>query len=396
MDYVNVDVGFVGSIVLIFLGVFFIVCGCIDLLAINYDFIVNFDDGICIYFFGCGDFFYDLGGLGGQYFNQENMIIIICLDIFGDLVEVIFSIFDFEGFFDDLIIYDGLNISFLIIGIFSNNSLGIVIFSYFFGCLIFVFDSDFSGIGNGWVVFVDCVQFCILLLFLIVILVQVCQGESVMFLVVVCFGGMICWYISFIGGSLIVSGLVYNIFVFNNNIIYYVVCDIGDCVLDCVVVFVIVVFLVMFFFIFIGLFCQGVFLLLLLNVQDGVLGIWSGIGVNVGIFILFINGVFVLIFIFLLGECVLFVVLVVEVFQNFVFDIIGLDVICDGNFEFLSVFGNFVSYFWNINDVIQIILIFSLGIYFVIVMIQFGNCIGEFFFMVGESFVFVLMISGDF
>ncbi|WP_282779008.1 gliding motility-associated C-terminal domain-containing protein [Phaeodactylibacter xiamenensis] len=394
-DHANVDVGFAGSIAPIFPGVPPTVCGCTDPLATNYDPTANFDDGTCIYPPGCGDFFYDSGGPGGQYSNQENTVTTICPDIPGDLVEVTFNVFDLEGPFDDLTIYDGPNTSSPIIGTFSNNSPGIVTSSHPSGCLTFVFDSDFSGTGNGWAAFVDCVQPCIPPPPPIVTPVQVCQGESAMLSAAACPGGTIRWYTSPTGGSPIASGPVYNTPVLNNNTTYYVACDIGDCASDRAAVPVTVVPPVTPSLIPIGPFCQGAPPLLLSNVQDGVLGTWSGTGVNAGTFTPSINGIFALTFTPSPGECALPAVLVVEVLQNPVPDITGPDAICDGNPEFLSVSGNFASYLWNTNDVTQTIPIFSPGTYSVTVTTQPGNCIGESSFTVGESPAPAPTISGD-
>lgn len=394
-DHANVDVGFAGSIAPIFPGVPPTVCGCTDPLATNYDPTANFDDGTCIYPPGCGDFFYDSGGPGGQYSNQENTVTTICPDIPGDLVEVTFNVFDLEGPFDDLTIYDGPNTSSPIIGTFSNNSPGTVTSSHPSGCLTFVFDSDFSGTGNGWAAFVDCVQPCIPPAPPIASPVQVCQGESAMLSAAACPGGTIRWYTSPTGGSPIASGPVYNTPVLNNNTTYYVACDIGDCASDRSAVAVTVTPPVTPSLMPIGPFCQGAPPLLLSNVQDGVLGTWSGTGVNAGTFTPSIVGIFALTFTPSPGECALPAVLVVEVLQNPVPEITGPDAICDGNPEFLSVSGNFASYLWNTNDVTQTIPIFGPGTYAVTVTSQPGNCIGESSFTVGESPAPAPTISGE-
>ncbi|MEQ8705901.1 MAG: gliding motility-associated C-terminal domain-containing protein [Phaeodactylibacter sp.] len=395
-DHANVDVGFAGSIAPIFPGVPPTVCGCTDPLATNYDPTANFDDGTCIYPPGCGDFFYDSGGPNGPYQNQENTVTTICPDIPGDLVEVTFSVFDLENVFDDLTIYDGPNTGSPVIGSYSgNNNPGTVTSSHPSGCLTFVFDSDFSGTDPGWVAFVDCVQPCIPPGPPVATPVTVCQGESAALSAAPCAGGTIRWYTSPSGGNPIASGPVYNTPVLNANTTYYVACDIGDCASDRTAVAVTVTPPVTPALMPIGPFCQGAPSVLLSNVQDGVLGTWSGPGVNSGLFTPSNVGIVALTFTPAPGECAEPAVLVVETLQNPVPDITGPDAICDGNPEFLTASGNFASYLWNTGETTQAIPIFGPGTYSVTVTTQPGNCIGESSFTVSESPAPVPVISGD-
>lgn len=395
-DHANVDVGFAGSIAPIFPGVPPTVCGCTDPLATNYDPSANFDDGTCVYPPGCGDFFYDSGGPGGPYQNQEDIITTICPDIPGDLVEVTFSVFDLESSFDDLTIYNGPNTSSPAIGTYSgNNNPGTVTSSHPSGCLTFVFDSDFSGTDVGWAAFVDCVQPCVPPAPPVATPAIICQGESASLSAAPCIGGTIRWYTGPSGGSPIASGPVYNTPVLNTTTTYYVACDIGDCASDRAAVTVQVNAPVTPALTPIGPFCQGAPPELLSNVQDGVLGTWSGPGVNAGFFTPSFAGPVALTFTPVPGECANPAILVVEVIPNPVPGIDGPDAICDGNTEFLTVTGNFASYLWNTSETTQTIPIFGPGTYSVTVTAQPGNCIGEASFTVDESPAPMPSVSGD-
>jgi len=395
-DHANVDVGFAGSISPIFPGIPPTVCGCTDPLATNYDPSANFDNGTCVYPPGCGDFFYDSGGPGGPYQNQEDIITTICPDIPGDLVEVTFSVFDLESNFDDLTIYNGPNTSSPAIGSYSgNNNPGTITSSHPSGCLTFVFDSDFSGTDVGWAAFVDCVQPCVPPAPPVATPAIICQGESASLSAAPCTGGTIRWYTGPSGGSPIASGPVYTTPVLNTTTTYYVACDIGDCASDRAAVTVQVTAPVTPALAPIGPFCQGAPPELLSNVQDGVLGTWSGPGVNAGFFTPSFAGPVALTFTPAPGECANPAILAVEVIPNPVPDIDGPDAICDGNTEFLTVTANFASYLWNTNETTQTIPVFGSGTYSVTVTAQPGNCIGEASFTVNESPAPMPSVSGD-
>lgn len=102
----------------------------------------------------CSGTFYDSGGAGGTYSNNQSLIYTICSNA-GNCVRVNFSSFDLESGWDYLTIYDGPNTSSPIIGNYTGlTSPGTVTSTS--GCLTFWFTSDGSVTNSGWAATVSC------------------------------------------------------------------------------------------------------------------------------------------------------------------------------------------------------------------------------------------------
>jgi hypothetical protein len=108
----------------------------------------------------CGDPFYDSGGIGGNYSNNELETTTIFPDTPGDAVTVTFSAFDLESCCDDLNVYDGPDATYPLIGTFSGaGTPGPFTSSDASGALTFVFISDSSVTDPGWEAIVSCAPY---------------------------------------------------------------------------------------------------------------------------------------------------------------------------------------------------------------------------------------------
>lgn len=123
---------------------------------------------------GCGGNFYDSGGVGGNYSNNENKTTTIYPDNSGDVVSVSFTAFDTEQGWDGLMIYDGPDASYPVIssgstynrstcpngawtGIGTYSAEGLTFTSSDpSGALTFVFTSDASVNYSGWEASISC------------------------------------------------------------------------------------------------------------------------------------------------------------------------------------------------------------------------------------------------
>ncbi|HLP63230.1 fibronectin type III domain-containing protein [Flavobacterium sp.] len=104
----------------------------------------------------CGGTFTDPGGANGNYANGANVTTTIC-PTGTDLVTVSFTAFQLENNFDFLRVYDGPDASFPQIGNFTGNAIpNDITSSAPGGCLTFVFTSDGSVTGTGWIANVIC------------------------------------------------------------------------------------------------------------------------------------------------------------------------------------------------------------------------------------------------
>ncbi|SRX55619.1 T9SS type A sorting domain-containing protein [Aequorivita sp. CIP111184] len=147
----------------------------------NYDFYVVADcntDGLSQYAGpitfatppACGGKFYDTGGPGGDYQNDENVTTTINPANAGEQVTVTFTAFDVESSWDALYVYDGPDASFPIIssgnpatnsgfpagGYYGTTIPGPFVSSDPSGALTFVFRSDSSVPRTGWEADVTC------------------------------------------------------------------------------------------------------------------------------------------------------------------------------------------------------------------------------------------------
>ncbi|MFN5324905.1 MAG: CUB domain-containing protein, partial [Bacteroidota bacterium] len=104
----------------------------------------------------CGGTFYDSGGAGGAYGNNQTLTQTICSSTPGQCVSLNFSSFDLESGFDFLTIYNGPNTSSPLIGTFTGTtSPGTVTATS--GCLTLVFTSDVIITSPGFAASISCV-----------------------------------------------------------------------------------------------------------------------------------------------------------------------------------------------------------------------------------------------
>jgi hypothetical protein len=103
----------------------------------------------------CSGNFFDTGGAGGNYANNESITHSICSSS-GNCVRVNFTAFNTEAGFDVLTIYDGPTIGSPLIGTYSGATLPGAITSST-GCLTFRFVSDGSVASSGWQASISCV-----------------------------------------------------------------------------------------------------------------------------------------------------------------------------------------------------------------------------------------------
>ncbi|MEH6535564.1 MAG: T9SS type A sorting domain-containing protein [Psychroserpens sp.] len=107
------------------------------------------------------DLFFDSGGLGGNYSNNENYVSTICPEVSGESITVDFLSFNTQLNVDVLTIYDGDNTSAPIIGSYAGgggSGPGTVTASQSnpSGCLTFQFVSNETGITAGWEAVISC------------------------------------------------------------------------------------------------------------------------------------------------------------------------------------------------------------------------------------------------
>ncbi|MDX1652294.1 MAG: proprotein convertase P-domain-containing protein, partial [Brumimicrobium sp.] len=111
----------------------------------------------------CSGTFYDSGGNGGNYGNNQLFTFTICPSTPGAFATVNFTFFDIENNWDFLTIYDGNNTGAPSLGTYTGTTgPGFVAAtaSNASGCLTFVFDSDGSVTDAGWAATIGCTQPC--------------------------------------------------------------------------------------------------------------------------------------------------------------------------------------------------------------------------------------------
>lgn len=104
----------------------------------------------------CGGTFYDSGGSGGNYANNENYTISFCSNASTCIVAT-FTAFRTQGGNDILTVYDGPNNTYPVLGTFSGSTLPPALTSSS-GCLTFKFVSNGSNTRSGWAVTLSCVS----------------------------------------------------------------------------------------------------------------------------------------------------------------------------------------------------------------------------------------------
>ncbi|HLG35518.1 MAG TPA: T9SS type A sorting domain-containing protein [Bacteroidia bacterium] len=108
----------------------------------------------------CHGIFYDSGGAGGNYSNNENGVLTICPDTAGQYVSVSITSFATEAAFDVLSVYNGTSITSPILAPspLSGNltCLSPLTSSDTSGCLTFRFITNGSNTQSGWIGNVGC------------------------------------------------------------------------------------------------------------------------------------------------------------------------------------------------------------------------------------------------
>ena len=107
---------------------------------------------------GCTGTIFDSGGAAADYSNDDLITETYCSDM-GNQILITFTSFDIEENFDFLFIYDGMDDTAPILGVFTGTvSPGSVVSSS--GCLTFVFDADGTGTAPGYEAMISCVEDC--------------------------------------------------------------------------------------------------------------------------------------------------------------------------------------------------------------------------------------------
>lgn len=104
----------------------------------------------------CSGTFYDTGGSGGNYGNNQSITTTICSNA-GNCVQLAFTSFTLESSYDYMYIYDGPSTGSTLIGTYTGSSSpGTVVSST--GCLTIRFTSDGSVTYGGWAATISCVS----------------------------------------------------------------------------------------------------------------------------------------------------------------------------------------------------------------------------------------------
>ena len=110
----------------------------------------------------CSGTFYDSGGSGGDYSNDETYQVTFCSDQAGSQIQLVFNEFETESCCDHMNIYEGIGTGGQVIvsGASGNSLLNAVIESQGSGCLTIVFESDGSVTDPGWAANISCTFPC--------------------------------------------------------------------------------------------------------------------------------------------------------------------------------------------------------------------------------------------
>lgn len=103
----------------------------------------------------CGGTFYDSGGIGGNYNNNENCVVTFCAPA-GQYISFDFTSFITESFFDELSVYNGPSVASPLMGTYSGSTGPGVVTSTLGGCITFEFTSDGSTKKAGWEASITC------------------------------------------------------------------------------------------------------------------------------------------------------------------------------------------------------------------------------------------------
>ncbi|HEX5002465.1 MAG TPA: PKD domain-containing protein [Bacteroidia bacterium] len=104
----------------------------------------------------CGGNFYDSGGNGGAYGNNENVVMTFCSNSAGNCIRLTFSQFNIESGYDFLTVYNGPNTASPVLGVYTGTAIPPVLTATT-GCLTVQFTSDLVITAAGWAATLSCV-----------------------------------------------------------------------------------------------------------------------------------------------------------------------------------------------------------------------------------------------
>uniref|UniRef100_UPI00404A8612 PKD domain-containing protein n=1 Tax=Flavobacterium sp. TaxID=239 RepID=UPI00404A8612 len=141
----------------------------------------------------CSGTFFDSGGAGGSYSNNQNLTMTFCPSTPGSAISIDFTSFNTELNADLLYVYDGTSVGSPQIAVFSGTNIpGVVIASGDnpSGCITIRFVSDGGTVASGWSAAVSCVSPCQIINAQLLGaspapngsgLIRICQGDQVTF-----------------------------------------------------------------------------------------------------------------------------------------------------------------------------------------------------------------------
>jgi len=202
----------------------------------------------------CSGTFYDSGGAGTDYSNNESFTFTICPDIAGGQAQLEFTTFNIQQNADFMTIYNGPNTTYDVIATLTgSNNPGVITASLASisggltnpnGCLTIVFTSDNTTTASGWEATISCFEPCQDIEAIIDStvpvpdadgIIRICQGDQVEFTGrgVFSVDGTGASYELFIGDGVSITGaLIANTFstnyTFNDEGIYNVSLVITD------------------------------------------------------------------------------------------------------------------------------------------------------------------------
>src|SRR5688572_12788318 len=104
----------------------------------------------------CSGNFYDSGGNGGNYGNNETFVMTFCSSVAGDCIRLNFTAFNLEANFDFLTVYNGPNTASPVLGTFTGTTIPALLTATT-GCLTIEFTSDITITRPGFEATISCV-----------------------------------------------------------------------------------------------------------------------------------------------------------------------------------------------------------------------------------------------
>ena len=104
----------------------------------------------------CSGNFYDSGGNGSNYGNNENFVMTFCSSVAGECIRINFTSFNLEANFDFLTVYNGPNTASPVLGTFTGTTIPAMLTATT-GCLTIEFTSDILFTRPGFEATISCV-----------------------------------------------------------------------------------------------------------------------------------------------------------------------------------------------------------------------------------------------